>query len=63
MNLNLISAYRARCNGNAESCCDSCARRMQIALDEYSAGCYPHIEATATNGQCIFKIDAEEWKP
>ena len=35
----------------------------RIALDEYSAGCYPHIEATATNGQCIFKIDAEEWKP
>ena len=60
MNIDLISADRARCSGTGSSSCDTCARRMQIALDEHSAGCYPHIAAMATNGQCIFKIEDEE---
>ena len=63
VNLDLISADRARCNGNGSSCCETCSRRLQTLLDKYSAGIYPHVDAMATNGQCIFKIDAEKWKP
>ena len=58
MKLDLISADRARCNGNGSSCCETCARRLQILLDKYSAGCYPHVEAMETNGQCFLKIEA-----
>lgn len=51
MNLDLISADRARCNGNGSSCCETCARTLQIQLDEYCAGCYPHVEAMESNGK------------
>ena len=63
MNLDLISADMARCNGNGSSCCETCSRRLQTLLDKYAAGCYPHVEAMATNDKCVFKIEAaKEWE-
>ncbi len=57
MNLNLLSADRARCNGNGESCCDTCARRLQIPLDDNHKR-YPYTAAMAANGRCFLKIEA-----
>ena len=60
MNLNLLSADRARCNGNGESCCDTCARRLQIPLDG-GDGFFPCVEPIAESGNCAFKIDLPKW--
>ena len=60
MKIDLISADRARCNGNGSSCCETCSRMLQIKLDEYGAGCYPHVEAMETNGWCVLKLKAEK---
>ena len=57
MNRDLISADQARCNGNNSSCCDTCARRKQIALDDAYKH-YPHTAAMATNGRCFLRIES-----
>ena len=62
MKLNPLSADIERCNGNGESCCDTCARRMQIQLDG-DEGFFPHTAALATNGRCFLKLEAAKGWP
>lgn len=57
MNTNLISSDIARCYGDPSPCCDTCASKLQIPLDDESRW-YPQMRMIPENGRCVFKIEA-----